>query len=319
MSDIFSLEMSLINTRGLDDCAHAQLNIKVVGVGDTGSSILEDLIAQGLDDVEFIAMDTDPQALNSSTAPLKLQLGKLMAGTIVTGSPEHIGSCAAADSYNEIRKLLQGAQLVILVVGTGGDTGAGAAPIIAEIARDIGALTIAVAQRAYPDYFVKLAKNVDSLIISDREMLGGVQDKAASHSDRVRMRALSCNAVTAIVNSLIADGYVNFILDDFRETIFGDGYTVVVMGYGEGKGANFVQDAVKDAFGSLPLNPRLATGMLLLAQGHPSFSISAFAQLSMEFQQYVRVGTVCRSGLIIDDQLAKDQVVVTIFLAAVTK
>ena len=82
MSDIFSLEMSLINTRGLDDCAHAQLNIKVVGVGDTGSSILEDLIAQGLDDVEFIAMDTDPQALKSSTAPLKLQLGKLMAGTI---------------------------------------------------------------------------------------------------------------------------------------------------------------------------------------------------------------------------------------------
>lgn len=101
---------------------------------------------------------------------------------------------------------------MILVVGAGGDTGAGAAPIIAEIARDIGALTVAVAQRAYPDYFVKLAKNVDSLIISDREMLGGVQDKAASHSDRVRMRALSCNAVTAIVNSLIADGYVNFIL-----------------------------------------------------------------------------------------------------------
>lgn len=288
-------------------------------MGGAGSSILEDLIAQGLDDVEFIAMDTDPQALKSSTAPLKLQLGKLMAGTIGTGSPEHIGSCAAADSYNDIKKLLQGAQLVILVVGVGGDTGAGAAPVIAEIARDIGALTIAVVQRVYKDYFMKLAKNVDSIIISDREMLVECQDKKASNSDIERMRALSCNAVTAIVNSLIADGYVNFTLDDFKETICGDGYTVVVMGYGEGKGTNFITDAVKDAIGSLPLNPKVATSMLVLAQGYQSFSIMAFVQLSMEFQKYVRVGTVCKSALIIDDQLAKDQVVVTIFLAAVTK
>lgn len=313
MSDIFSLEMGLSSISGQDDFFSAQTNIKVVGVGGAGCSTMEDLIAQDLKGVEFIAMDTDPQVLNSSTAPLKLQLGKLMAGTIGTGSPEHIGSCAAADSYNEIKKLLQGAQLVILVVGLGGDTGAGAAPIIAEIARDIGALTIAVAQRAYPDYFAKLVKNVDSLIISDGEKLGEGQDKATSNSDSERLRALSCKAVTAVVNAITADGYINLDLDDFRESICGDGYTV--MGCGEGKGANFVKDAVQDALGSLSLDPKAATGLLAVAQVNPLFSIVGAAQLTDEFQQYVREDIVGRIGLIIDGQLAKDQIVVTIFLA----
>ena len=116
------------------------------------------------------------------------------------------------------------------------------------------------------------------------------------------------------VKAITADGYVNLDLDDLRESICGDGYTV--MGSGEGKGANFVQDAVNDAFSSLPLDPKTATGLLAVAQVNPSFSIIRFAQFTDESQQYVRVDTVCRSALIIDDKLAKDQGVVTIFLEA---
>src|SRR5437660_5936897 len=124
-------------------------NIKVIGVGGGGTNAVNRMIEAGLGGVDFVAMNTDRQVLNVSLAPVKMQLGENLTRGLGAGGNPEIGRSAAEESKTEIKKALDGADMVFITAGMGGGTGTGAAPVIAEIAREIGALTVAVVTKPF--------------------------------------------------------------------------------------------------------------------------------------------------------------------------
>ena len=149
--------------------------LKVVGVGNGGCNMLQHMINQGLEGVEFIAINTDSQALYKSTAPLRVQIGVKLSNGLGAGCDPNKGRKAAEESREDIKPLLQGASMVIIIAGMGGGTGTGSSPVIADIAKEVGALTIAVVTRPFcfegkkhwlqaENYgIIELAKHVDTL------------------------------------------------------------------------------------------------------------------------------------------------------------
>src|SRR5690349_3663060 len=127
----------------------SQARMKVVGVGGAGGNAVNRMIDEDLEGVEFISLNTDAQALKSSRAQVSMQIGKKLTRGLGAGARPEIGRQAVAESADEVRNLLQGADLVFITAGMGGGTGTGAAPMVAEIARELGALTIAIVTRPF--------------------------------------------------------------------------------------------------------------------------------------------------------------------------
>ena len=299
MSNPFSINTEVSFIKSQDDFSYVKTTIKVVAVGTAAISSLERMVEHGLQGVDCIVMDTNPNRLESSCASIKLQLGKDLQA-----------------SYNDIKTLLQGAQLVILISDYGLFTDEGTAPIIAEIARNIGALTITVASDVDKKYFFDLANNVDSLIINDNEMYHKEKNLLVSFYKRLnprRTKYCSKNAVVTSIVDSIANSFIRLNLDDLRATLCCYGYTIAVRGYG--RGVNFIKDSISKAFSSLSQNPKDAMGMLVIARVNSNFPVMQCALLNDESRLYVREDISYRSSLIFDDQLEKDQIILTIFLS----
>ena len=152
--------------------------IRVLGIGGGGGNSLQHMINESLTGVEFIAVNTDSQALKKSTSPLKVQIGVKLTNGLGAGCDPNKGRKAAEESKDDIKKLIQGSDMVFITAGMGGGTGTGAAPIIAEIAKETGALTVAVVTRPFKfegkrhmvnaeSGITELSKHVDALIVSD--------------------------------------------------------------------------------------------------------------------------------------------------------
>ena len=234
--------------------------IKVVGVGGAGCNAVNRMIEAGLDGVEFIAINTDRQALEKSKAPVKLQIGEKLTKGLGAGANPQIGQKAAEENIEDIRKFLSGADMVFVTAGMGGGTGTGAAPIIAKVGRDIGALTVGVVTKpfkfegrkraAQAELGIQFLKNyVDSLVIAPNDKLLAIADKNTKMTEAFSMADDVLRQGVQGIADLISDAaLINLDFADVK-TVMGD-RGVAHMGIGRGSGDSRVEDAISSAIKS---------------------------------------------------------------------
>jgi cell division protein FtsZ len=234
--------------------------IKVIGAGGGGTNAVNRMIESGLSGVEFIAMNTDRQALNVSLAPHKMQLGENLTRGLGAGGNPEIGRSAAEESKSEIKKVLEGADMVFITAGMGGGTGTGAAPIIAEIARDLGALTVAVVTKPFSfegPRRMKLAEEgvdalkskVDTVILVPNDKLLNTGDKRMTLVDAFKMADdVLRQGVQGVSDIINIKGEVNVDFADVRATMANAGSAL--MGIGVADGEHRAVDAAQNAISS---------------------------------------------------------------------
>ncbi|AAC66649.2 cell division protein FtsZ [Borreliella burgdorferi] len=273
------------HTRRFDSTTNPTI-LKVIGAGGGGSNAVNRMIEYGVRDVEFIVANTDLQALQTSIAPIKIALGaKVTAGLGAGGKPE-IGQAAAEEDIDVIRNHLSGADMVFITAGMGGGTGTGAAPVIAQVAKELGILTVGVVTKPFKFEGPKklrlaeqginnLRKSVDTLIIIPNQKLLTVVDKRTTIKDAFkRADDVLRMGVQGIAGLIIEHGEVNIDFADVKSIMQGQGDAL--MGIGYGKGENRAVDAATSAI-SNPLLEEVriegSKGLLVNVTGGDDFSL----------------------------------------------
>ena len=231
----------------MGDIVSTEAVIRVIGVGGGGSNAVNRMIESGIKGVEFISMNTDQQALDRSPAAKKVQLGlNLTRGLGAGGNPE-VGKAAAEESKNDIRKALEGSDMVFVTAGMGGGTGTGAAPIIADLAREIGALTVAVVTRPFTFEGPRRARlaeqgigsmrgRVDTVITIPNDKLLGVVERKTTLVDAFRVADdVLRQGVQGISDIITIPGQINVDFADVRAVMTNAGPALMGIGYGVGE------------------------------------------------------------------------------------
>ena len=239
-------ESMAISIEFADDAELCGARIKVVGVGGSGGNALNTMITSGLEGVEFIAANTDAQALDINLAPTKIQLGpQLTKGLGAGGNPE-VGRRAAQEDVNRIGEVLQGADMVFVTAGMGGGTGTGAAPIVAQVARDLGALTVGVVTKPFMFEGRRRMKNaemgsreltdsVDSIISIPNQKLMALGDDLTMLDAFQRADDVLLQAVQGISDLIITQGMINVDFADVRTIMSCTGRALMGTGYAKGE------------------------------------------------------------------------------------
>lgn len=246
----------------LEDEARMGTHIKVIGVGGGGCNAVARMVAEGLEGVEFYAMNTDIQALDACDVPNKLQLGSKMTKGLGAGSNPEVGRQAALESTDRIVELLQGADMVFVTAGLGGGTGTGAAPVVAALSKELDALTVAVVTKPFgfegqrrmrlaEDGLARLASTVDTVIAIPNDRLLNLVPRGTSFFDSFKIADdLLRQAVQGISDIIITPGLINRDFSDIKATMTGMGYAM--MGTAIGRGEKAAVEAARQAI-SCPL------------------------------------------------------------------
>lgn len=245
----------------------SDINIKVVGVGGGGGNALNCMATEGIFDVEFIAVNTDAAALRSSKASTKVQIGEKLTRGRGAGNKPEIGERSAQENRDEIAAALKGATMVFIAAGMGGGTGTGAAPVVAEVAKEMDILTVAVVTKPFnfeqkakmvqaERGIVELMKNVDSLVVIPNERLISTSDKPLTMKESF---ALADNilktGVKSIAELITVDGFINLDFADVETTMKNAGYAHMAIGHGSGK------DKAAEAANAVITSPLLETSI----------------------------------------------------------
>ena len=297
--------------------------IKVVGVGGGGTNAVNRMIRAGLQGVEFIAVDTDAQALALSEAPTKIQIGAQLTRGLGAGANPEIGQKAAEESREALAEALKGAAMVVLTVGMGGGTGTGATPVIAEVARQTGALTVAVVTKPFSfegrlrmsqaeKGISLLREKVDTLITIPNDRLLQVVDRQTSIVEAFRIADdLLRQGVQGILDLISVPGLINLDFADVRTMMLKAG--TGLMGIGVGRGENRAQVAAKAAISSPLLETSIegARGILLNITGDPTLALFEVNEVAKLVAQAADPDANIVFGAIIDESL-QDEVRVTV-------
>jgi len=236
--------------------------IKVVGVGGGGCNAVTRMVHEGLEGVEFFAMNTDRQALSACAVPTKLQIGAKMTSGLGAGSNPEVGRQAALENTDRIVEILQGADMVFVTAGLGGGTGTGAAPIVASLAKELGALTVAVVTKPFSfegprrmrladQGLGRLAESVDTVIAIPNDRLLALVPRGTSFIEAFKVADdLLRQAVQGISDIITTPGLINRDFSDIKATMLGMGYAM--MGTAIGRGENAAVEAARQAI-SCPL------------------------------------------------------------------
>jgi cell division protein FtsZ len=270
-----------------DDTNFAAARIKVVGVGGAGGNAIRTMIESQVSDVEFVVANTDIQALAANPADQKIQLGRALTKGLGAGANPEIGKKAAMEDIQLIQEYLQGADMVFVTAGMGGGTGTGAASVIAQVARDLGALTVGVVTKPFrfegrrrqkqADLGLEeLANHVDTLITIPNEKLLILDDPSMTLTDAFRKAdEVLVNAVQGISDLIQQNGVVNVDFADVKAIMSNMG--MALMGIGYGRGDNRAMDAARAAINS-PLLDNMsvqgATGILINFMGGPDMRLA---------------------------------------------
>jgi cell division protein FtsZ len=309
---------------GFDADAELQARIKVVGVGGGGGNALNTMISSDLEGVEFIAANTDAQALPNNLAPLKIQLGpQLTKGLGAGGNPE-VGRKSAIEDLTRIQEALSGADMVFVTAGMGGGTGTGAAPIVAQIARDMGALTVAVVTKPFNFEGRRRQKNaelgiqelaaaVDTIItIPNQKLLTIAGDDMSMLEAFQRADDVLLQAVRGISDLIVHPGLINVDFADVKTIMCNMGQAL--MGTGYGKGQNRASDAARMAISS-PLLDNVAvegaTGILLNFTAGPDVRLSEIEAAASMVQESAHEEANIIFGVVTDASMG-DMVKVTV-------
>lgn len=259
--------------------------IKVVGIGGGGTNAVNRMINSGISGVEFIAVNTDAQALQMCDADMKLHIGEKITRGLGAGADPKIGMEAAEENKAEIEESLRGADMVFVTAGQGGGTGTGAAPVVAKIARGAGALTVGVVTRPFSfegrrrstyaeDGIKRLKENVDALIIIPNDRLLQVAEKRTSMMDAFRMADdVLRRGVQGITDLITVPGLINLDFADVRTIMNNSGSAL--MGIGESNSESRGAEAAKTAISSPLLEASIegATGIILNITGGPDLGL----------------------------------------------
>ena len=300
--------------------------IKVAGIGGGGVNAVNRMIEVGLRGVEFIAINTDAQALLMSDADVKLDIGRELTRGLGAGANPEVGRKAAEDHIQEIEEVLKGADMVFVTAGEGGGTGTGGAPVVARVARSLGALTIGVVTRpfgfegrrraAQADVGVEeLRDEVDTLIVIPNDRLLSLSDRNISVIDAFRQAdQVLLQGVSGITDLITTPGLINLDFADVRSVMAGAGASL--MGIGSARGEDRATEAVERAISSPLLESSIdgARGVLLSISGGSDlglFEINAAAQMVIDA---AHPDANIIFGAVIDDTLG-DEVRVTVIAA----
>lgn len=297
--------------------------IKIVGVGGSGGSAVNRMIDSKIKGVEFVSLNTDIQALHYSQANKKVNIGKAVTRGLGAGMDPELGSKAAEESQNDIRDMLKGADMVFITCGLGGGTGSGASPIVAEIAKELGALTVAVitkpfsfegAQRRFiaDGAWDKLAEKVDTIITIQNDRLLQIIDKKTSLIEAFAIvDDVLRQAVQGISELVTVPGLINVDFADVKAIMKDQG--TALMGIGQASGENRAVDAAKAAISSplLELSMDGAKGVLFIVTGGPDLSMHEVNEAAKIITASADNNAKIIFGTVIDKDL-QDQVKLTV-------
>src|SRR6201996_4336311 len=293
--------------------------IKVVGVGGGGTNAVNRMVDAGLRGVEFVACNTDAQALAMCDADIKLNIGHELTRGLGAGANPDVGQSAAAESRDDIKEALKGADMVFVTAGEGGGTGTGAAPVIADIAKnEIGALTVGVVTRPFgfegtqrarqaQEGIDKLREYVDTLIVIPNEKLLSVVERRASLTDALREADnVLRQGVQGITDLITIPGLINLDFADVR-TIMHDAGSAL-MGIGSSSGENRAGDGAKEANSSPLLAGAVegANGILLNITGGHDLGLFEVNEAAEIVQGAADSNSNMIFGAVIDDAMGED-------------
>jgi cell division protein FtsZ len=307
-----------------DGDAELSARIKVVGVGGGGGNALNTMISSDLEGVEFIAANTDAQALPNNLAPIKIQLGPQLTKGLGAGGNPDVGRKSALEDVQRIQEALAGADMVFVTAGMGGGTGTGAAPVVAQIARDMGALTVAVVTKPFSFEGRRRCKNaelgiqelgaaVDTIItIPNQKLLTIAGDDMSMLEAFQRADDVLLQAVRGISDLIVHPGLINVDFADVKTIMSNMGRAL--MGTGYGKGNNRAMEAARMAISSPLLDDvsvQGATGILLNFTAGPDVRLSEIEQAASLVQEAAHEDANIIFGVVTDTSMG-DMVKVTV-------
>ena len=289
--------------------------IRVVGVGGAGLNALDRMMDAGITQVDFVAVNTDIQQLQMSDAPNKLHIGSELTEGLGSGADPEIGRRSAEDSYDQIKRTLRGSDMVFVTAGEGGGTGSGAAPVVARIARELGALTVGIVttpfkfegtrRKKQADEGVELLRqSCDTLIVIPNDRLLEVLDKSTSMLDAFRIADdVLRQGVQGICDLITNPGLINLDFADVR-TIMKDAGSAL-MGIGFATGENRAREAAERALGSPLIDAEItgARGILLSIAGGDDLSLFEVNEAAEVIREAATDDTNIIFGATIDDRL----------------
>jgi cell division protein FtsZ len=322
------LEIDSIDDHDLlefENSSEMKATIKVIGVGGGGGNALNTMIDSGLSGVDFIAANTDAQALQHNKASIRMQLGPQMTRGLGCGANPEKGRDAALEDRDRLHDMLTGADMVFITAGLGGGTGTGAAPVIAEVAREVGALTVAVVTKPFAfegKYRTKHADRgldqlhnvVDTLITIPNQRLISLAGKTAGITDAFRLADEVClNAVRGISDLITIHGLINLDFADVRTIMNEMGNAL--MGTGSATGETRAADAARAAISS-PLLEDLsidgARGILINITGGSDMSLFEVNEASMLIQEAAHEDANIIFGAVLDENVPEGELRVTV-------
>jgi cell division protein FtsZ len=300
--------------------------IKVVGIGGGGVNAVNRMIEQGLKGVEFIAINTDAQALLMSDADVKLDVGRDSTRGLGAGADPEVGRKAAEDAKDDIEELLRGADMVFVTAGEGGGTGTGGAPVVATIARKLGALTVGVVTRPFSfegkrrsnqaeSGITSLRESCDTLIVIPNDRLLQMGDAAVSLMDAFRSAdEVLLNGVQGITDLITTPGLINVDFADVKGIMSGAG--TALMGIGSARGDGRALKAAEIAINSPLLEASMegAQGVLMSIAGGSDLGLFEINEAASLVQEAAHAEANIIFGTVIDDSLG-DEVRVTVIAA----
>jgi len=300
----------------MDGSSHTGARIKVIGVGGGGGNAVNRMVREGFDGVEFVVANTDVQALRMNAAPVKVQLGEKLTKGLGAGADPTVGRQAALEDTEKLVEAIGGADLVFVTAGLGGGTGTGAAPIIASLANQLGALTIAVVTRPFTFEGRKRAQQaergldelrgcVDSVITIPNERLISTIDRATPLLDAfAAVDDVLRQAIQGISDLILLPGLINLDFADVKTIMTGMG--VAVMGTGVGRGETRAVDAARKAISSPLLEDASiegARGVIINVTGGADLSLAEVHEASTIIHQAAHDEANIIFGAVIDSKL----------------
>ncbi len=292
------IELSVVNDGNSDISAANPTIIKIIGCGGGGSSAVNHMIEAGIKDVEFIVLNTDLQALNISRAQKRLAIGQKLTGGLGAGGKPIVGENAAKEDAENIANIVQGADMIIITAGMGGGTGTGSAPVVASLAREAGALTIAVVTTPFQfegpvrmknanEGIKKLRESVDSLIVIPNEQILRVADKKLNFRQAFRLADdVLCQGVQGITEVITVPGEPNLDFADVKSVMKDQGDALLGVGFGNGESR--VPDAVQHAINNPMLQNNQIDGaskILVNIAGDESLSVTEISDIVSDIRE----------------------------------
>ncbi len=305
--------------------------IKVLGVGGAGGNAINDMISSQMVGVDFIAANTDAQALERSLAPVKIQLGPGVTRGLGAGGDPEVGKNAALEEAEHIKQVLQGADMVFIAAGMGGGTGTGGAPVVAELSRDLGALTVAVVSKPFEfegkmkrrladNGIDELRKVVDTIITIPNDRLFSLSSKNSRIKDVFGMaNEVLGFAVRGISDLIMVPGFINVDFADVRTVMKERG--MALMGTGIANGGNRAADAAHKAISSPLLEDisiRGARGILINITSAPDISMDELKEICGIVQEEAHEEAIIKWGLVWDESLV-EEIRVTVIATGIGK